>query len=120
MLIDANDEPEAYMTDRNVSTLDAVVKDVYGEVIFHSGDIQNVDYDDKDYYPGCFRTKKIKVYAAPLTEKELEVNWFGYFNVMMLMMFAKYGENCERQDITSKDTFIEFYPYTLKFCGELG
>ena len=120
MLIDANDEPEAYMTDRNVSTLDAVVKDVYGEVIFHSGDIQDVDYDDKDYYPGCFRTKKIKVYAAPLTEKELEVNWFGYFNIMMLMMFAKYGENCERQDITSKDTFIEFYPYTLKFCGELG
>ena len=120
MLIDANDDQDAYMTDKNIETLDSVVRDAYGEVIFHSGDFQNVDYDEKDYYPGCFRTKTIKVYCTPISEKELEVNWFGYFNIMMLMMFAKYGENCEKQDITTRDTFIEFYPYTLKFYSELG
>ena len=66
---------------------------------------------------GCLRPNKVKIYATPISEFPFEVDWFGYFNVMMLLMFGRFtGSNCE--DILYENTFNGFYPYTLKFDGE--
>ena len=119
-IISANNHIKAYLNEEDKEVFDIFTKDSKGEVIFYSDDIEENEEDDDEYLPGCFSTKKITVYCNPISDKEIEVNWFGYFNIMMLMMFAKYEENYETQDITTKDTFTTFYPYTLKFNGELG
>lgn len=90
-----------------------------GEVIFYSGDYETEEYKDNLDIPGCFRSNKIIVYPYPVFNETIEVDWFGYFNIMMLMMFAECDLN-EQKDITSKDVFKQFYPYTLKFSGEQG
>ena len=67
--------------------------------------------------PGCLRTEKITVYLEFLKVNELQVDWFGYFNLMMLMMFAECAPY-EQNDITTPNVFSSFYPYTLYFDGE--
>lgn len=89
-----------------------------GLVILHAGDYEKESFSQLTDQPGCFRSKKIKVYISAISEKEsVMVDWFGYFNIMMLMKFAKCGKY-EQNDITVKDTFESLLPYTLKFDGE--
>lgn len=69
--------------------------------------------------PGCFRSNKIKIYIESISDDiaSVQADWFGYFNVMMLMMFAQCAYS-EQNDITEKGIFGKFYPYSLKFNGE--
>jgi len=119
MLIDS-DDTNYPMTKKHIETLDKVTEDVYGEVIFHAGDYENIEYDEEDDFPGCFKTNKVIVYPYPITKDPIEVDWFGYFNIMMLMMFAKCNDGFRKEDITTEGTFGDFYPYTLSFLGEKG
>lgn len=70
--------------------------------------------------PGCLRLDKVEVDVSMLCDRDtLKVDWFGYFNIMMLMMFAECDKN-ESNDILTKGVFRNFYPYSLKFLGERG
>lgn len=119
MLIDDNDT-NYLMTEKHISILDKATEEAYGEIIFHAGDSETIEYDEKDDFLGCFKTNKITVYPYPISEEFIEVDWFGYFNIMMLMIFAKCNDGFRKEDITTKGTFGDFYPYTLNFIGEKG
>ena len=92
-------------------------EEVIGEIIFHAGDYEHEKYDEKLDIRGCLRPNKLTVYPYPIYDKEIEVDWFGYFNIMMLMMFAECSIN-ETNDITEPNTFGDFHPYHLLFDGE--
>lgn len=118
MLIDGNSKKGA-LSDSQLSTLDLAREDTFGEVVFHSGDYQNRSYEEDDDIPGCFKTSKINVYASALFNDSISVDWFGYFNIMMLMMFSECPKN-NREDITTEGVFGNFYPYTLRFQSDKG
>lgn len=89
-----------------------------GLVILHAGDYENEEFNLETDQPGCLRSNKIKIYTNSISEIEsVMVDWFGYFNVMMLMMFAECETN-KYGDITQKDVFGKLLPYSLKFDGE--
>ena len=121
----ADDESEDGLTigekmiAEKVLSLQDKTDSVVGEVIFHSGDFENTDFDDELDIPGCFRPNKVTVYPYPVSSSEIKVDWFGYFNLMMLMMFAECKAD-EKHDILTKGTFAKFYPYSLKFSTEKG
>lgn len=71
--------------------------------------------------PGCLRTTKVPADISLISKKQktAEVDWFGYFNLMMLMLFANCAYN-EQEDILTPNIFTGFYPYTLHFNGEKG
>lgn len=107
------------LTEYEQQPIQDITEEVIGEIIFHSGDFEHEIYDESLDIRGCLRPNKLTVYPYPVYNKEIEVDWFGYFNIMMLMMFA----DCslyEQNDITVKDTFGNFYPYRLTFNGEKG
>lgn len=93
--------------------------DAQGLVILHAGDYEKEFFNLETDQPGCFRSNKIKVYTSTLDPEveSLMVDWFGYFNIMMLMMHAECNP-WEQGDITTKNTFSNFRKYKLKFDGE--
>ena len=103
----------------SIDLLDQDKEENIGTIIFHSGDYEEESYYENNDIEGCFRTNKITVYAKPIYNSPLQVDWFGYFNIMMLMMFGECN-NYEDNDITTEDVFTGFYPYTLIFNGEEG
>ena len=98
---------------------------VLGQIVFHSGDHQEKSNGNEDV-EGCLRLNKVMVYCPVIKKEGFEVDWIGYFNIMMLMMFCNFnGEDGTKQsqntlnDILTPNTFInEFYAYTLKFDSE--
>lgn len=116
ILIDAQDDGTGK------TKMDAIQKDaeeIVGEIIFHSGDYKYELYDNETDIEGCFRPNKITVYAKPIYNQSFQVDWFGYFNVMMLLMFGDF-EGRSIDDITTENTFSGFYPCSFKFDGEKG
>lgn len=105
------------LTEYEQQPIQDISEEVIGEIIFHAGDYEHEKYDEKVDIRGCLRPNKLTVYPYPIYDKEIEVDWFGYFNIMMLMMFAECSIN-ETNDITEPNTFGDFYPYHLLFDGE--
>lgn len=109
------------LSEEEQGTIEETAESVIGQIIFHSGDYETVIYDEENGdVPGCLRPDKVTVDVSMLCERDtLSVDWFGYFNIMMLMMFAECDFN-EDRDILTPGVFRSFYPYTLKFEGEKG
>lgn len=68
---------------------------------------------------GCFKPGKLTVYTYPIRSGSISADWFGYFNIMMLMMMASCAPS-STQDIRTEGAFGDFYSYELKFLGEEG
>lgn len=83
---------------------------------------------DENEGTNTFTNNKIKIYTGPVgNNAQIEVNWFGFFNIIMLCMFADYNgresQNTNRKsDDFTDETFLtnSFYDYTLTFDSELG
>lgn len=69
-----------------------------------------------------FTKNKIKIYTGPVgNNAQIEVNWFGFFNIIMLCMFANYNDEQNSDDFTNEHFLTNsFYDYTLTFDSELG
>ena len=69
-----------------------------------------------------FTNNKIKIYTGPVgNNAQIEVNWFGFFNIIMLCMFANYNDERNSDDFTNENFLTNsFYDYTLTFDSELG
>ena len=116
ILIDAQDNGA------EETKMDSIQKDseeVVGEIVFHSGDYEYEIYDNSADVEGCFRPNKTMIYALPIYSQPFEVDWFGYFNIMMLLVFGNF-EGRSIDDIVSENSFFNFYPCTFKFDGEKG
>lgn len=74
---------------------------------------------------GTFTTNTIDIYCGPINgNQKVSANWFGFFNVIMLCMFAEFQKNSEKTvgyDFTSDALLTtNFYDYTLTIDSELG
>lgn len=79
-------------------------------------DQENQFYDNKT---GKFKTGKVKIFLGPIdNDNEYDADWFCYFNVMMLFMFAKNNDEINHTDALVPNAWLYFYPYDLIFDGQ--
>ena len=101
----------------NADFIEELDENLLGTIYFNAGDYEQNKITEEDYV-GCLRDGKVTVYPFFLGGEPIEVDWFGYFNIMMLMMFADFHR--PDVDIMEEENFDSFYPYRLKFNSEEG
>ena len=79
---------EVLPVEENEEFINELDENYLGTIYFSSGDYE-INKIDAENYVGCLKDSKITVYPFFLKES-INVDWFGYFNIMMLMMFADY------------------------------
>lgn len=107
---------EVLSAEENEEFINELDENYLGTIYFSSGDYE-INKIEAENYVGCLKDNKITVYPFFLKES-INVDWFGYFNIMMLMMFADH--DILNADIQRPNNFTSFYPYTLKFYGKEG
>lgn len=114
-----NNNP-AGLVEQQSNLLEEAASSVYGTIYFQAGESREFEASLKEY-SGCLKAGKITVNPGPICDEAIEVDWFGYFNIMMLMMFAELENEGGQFDIFGRNTFgKKFYPYTLSFKGGDG
>ena len=80
------------------------------------------DGEDKEGI-GTFTANTIDIYCGPVNGNErVSANWFGFFNIIMLCMFAEFKDKQTINYDFTKSTLLStsFYDYTLTIDSELG
>lgn len=109
------------LTSKEIKPVEEAKETGMGTVYFYSSFNNDFGKDEDLSTPGCLRSNKVTAYIKNISQENpsIEVDWFGYFNIMMLMIFAECNPG-EQNDILTEDVFGKFYDYTLHFNGEKG